>query len=62
MTLKPTRIDKIEYYNNLPLAHLINEASCAETVLKSNGEISIEKLDDSKIIIDELNKRITEVN
>ncbi len=54
-----TRIDKVDYYTKLPLSHLIKEADCAEAVLQSEGKISSEKLADSKIIIDELNKRLS---
>lgn len=57
--LQATRVDKIDYYSKLPLNHLISEANCAEAILRSEIKISEEKISDSKIIIDELNKRIT---
>tara|TARA_B100000886_G_C20136006_1_gene371947 strand:- start:23 stop:262 length:240 start_codon:yes stop_codon:yes gene_type:complete len=60
MNESPTRIDKIDYYRALPLSHLIKEAEYAETMLKSEKDISTEKLNDSKIIIEELNRRMDE--
>jgi len=56
---QPTRVDKIEYYSKLPLNHLLSEANCAEAILKTENQVSEEKINDSKIIIDELNKRIS---
>ena len=58
----PERVDKINYYTNLPLEHLLSEASCAETILKSTKPVSDEKIYDSKLILDELNKRISSSN
>ena len=58
MTAEATRIDKINYYRNLPLSQLISEAECAESILKSSINVSEEKISDSKIIIEELNKRL----
>lgn len=55
---RPERVDKIQYYRELPLAHLLKEASCAEVILKNSNSISSEKLSDSKLIVDELNRRI----
>ena len=54
----PERVDKINYYNKLPLSHLLKEASCAESLLSNEINVSEEKISDSKLILNELNKRI----
>ena len=56
--IKPERVDKIQYYNKLPLSHLLKEASCAENLLSNDKNITEEKLADSKLILDELKKRM----
>ena len=56
--IKPERVDKIQYYNKLPLSHLLKEASCAENILSNDKSITEEKLADSKLILEELKKRM----
>ena len=55
----PKRIDKIEYYRNLPLSQLLEEADYAETVINSTESVSHQKIQDSKIILEELKRRIS---
>ena len=38
--IKPERVDKIQYYNKLPLSHLLKEASCAENILSNDKSIT----------------------
>ena len=55
---EPTRMDKVDYYSNLPTAHLIKEAALAEEILSSTKNVSDEEIQDSKVILKELNKRL----
>lgn len=54
----PVRMDKVDYYSNLPTAHLIKEAALAEEILSSTKNVSDEEIQDSKVILKELNKRL----
>ena len=54
----PLRLDKIEYYSNLPTSQLILEADHAEKILSSVKDLTEEKLLDSRIILKELNTRL----
>ena len=54
----PVRLDKLEYYSKLPTSHLVKEAEIAEIVLSTKTIVSDEKINDSKIILNELNKRL----
>lgn len=52
------RIDKIEYYKNIPTSQLLKEADTAETILSKNGDVSADKIYDTQLIIQELEKRL----